>query len=150
MHYHQSPQARRWLYQAELLIGTPEGNDEQAVSRRSALDEAAVAMVVQALQHFVIELVTLPPANAPAWPEVLALLPEGCAERERLQATLIHPEGELHGLHLACCAWQAGQPLPPRKSTQMIASSTASLPLDESILTLKRLMHALRESAQQW
>lgn len=143
-------QARRWLYQAELLVALPAGHDEQAIARRRALDEAAVAMVVQALQGFVIELVTLPPAQVPAWPDVLALLPEGCAERERLQSVLVSPDGELYRLHLACCAWQTGQPLPQRKPAQMIASSGRSLPLDEGISRLKQLMQALRESAQQW
>lgn len=141
---------RRWLYQAQLLAAMASEHEALSMAQQQSLRDAAMAMVARALQGFVVELTAVPPVEVPAWPEVLTLLPEGCAERQRLKRALLDPEGELHVLHTACSAWQSGAPVPPFASDTMIASTSTRLTLSDALEGLKKLMDTLRESAQQW
>ncbi|UYG06262.1 DUF6586 family protein [Halomonas sp. M4R1S46] len=144
------------LYQAELLLAVPPGDDEHREARRMAGEEGALALLELALESLLREVTEHAALERHDWRELLD--PEGTplAELERLRSLAARPEswlarllGRLEALHgsegAARRASGAAQGL-------IAVGSAAALheELRDCLAEAKREIAALRETSEEW
>lgn len=103
-----TPRARtnQLLYQAELLLALPSGDDEHAEARRMAAEEGSLALAELALQSLLREVTEHAHLERHDWRELLGPEGAGIAELHRLRELAARPDswlawltGKLEALH---------------------------------------------------
>ncbi|CAM3567977.1 DUF6586 family protein [Halomonas lysinitropha] len=83
------------LYQAELLLALPAGDDEHAEARRMAVEEGSLALVELALESMLREVTELANLERHDWRELLGSEGAGIAELHRLRELAARPDSWL-------------------------------------------------------
>ncbi|MGM0534732.1 MAG: DUF6586 family protein [Pseudomonadota bacterium] len=144
------------LYQAELLLDTPPGDDEHAEARRMAAEEGSLALVELALQSLLREVTELANLERHEWRELLGADGAGIAELQRLRELAARPDswlawliGRLEGLH-------SSDGVARRRSgaaAGLIAVGSGAALGDElrwCLTEAKAELAALRETSEEW
>ncbi|KTG25952.1 MAG: hypothetical protein HRT78_01540 [Halomonas sp.] len=152
-----SPRSRtnQLLYQAELLVGLPVGDDEHSPARRMAIEESALALFELALGSLLKEVTEHARLNSHDWRELLASDGPDVAELQRLRDAMQQPEswlywlvGQLEKLHSDDGAARRAVQNP---STIAVGSQlTLAEQLLENLQAAKRDIASLRETSQEW
>lgn len=152
-----SPRARtnQLLYQAELLLEVPPGNDEHREARRMATEEGALALLELALESLLREVTEHAQLAHHGWRELLGPEGAGIAELHRLRELATRPESWLARLLARLEALHDSDGVARRTTaTQGIIAvgSTAALgeELRDCVREAKREIAALRETSQEW
>jgi|TARA_R100001039_G_scaffold20679_3_gene12605 hypothetical protein len=152
-----SPRSRtnQLLYQAELLVGLPVGDDEHAPVRQMAIEESALALFELALGSLLKEVTEHARLNSHDWRELLASDGPDVAELQRLRDAMQQPEswlywlvGQLEKLHS-----DDGAARRAVQNPSMIAVGsqlTLAEQLLENLQAAKRDIASLRETSQEW
>ncbi|WP_445000991.1 DUF6586 family protein [Halomonas mongoliensis] len=153
-----TPRARtnQLLYQAELLLGTPCGEDEHAEARRMAAEEGALALTELALESLLREVTEHARLPAHPWRELLG--PEGAeiAELHRLRELAAQPGSWLGWLITRLEALHSSEGAARRRSgaaAGLIAMGSAAALGEElhgCLQAAKAEVAALRETSQEW
>lgn len=143
------------LYQAELLLDTPVGEDEHAVSRRLALEEGGLALLELALNSALRELTEHAMLERHDWRELLVDDVQRLAELERLRelaqrdgswlAILLQRLGALHDAE--------GAARREASSSSLIATAERTSLADElrwCVREFKAELSAMRETSFEW
>lgn len=143
------------LYQAELMIGLPVGDDEHAPARQGALEEGALALFELALASLLKEVTEHARLPSHDWQRLLASDGPALAELQRLRDELQRPDswlawlvGQLEKLH-----GDEGAARRQVHNPAMIAvGAQASLgeQLLEHLQAAKREIAMLRETSVEW
>lgn len=152
-----SPRSRtnQLLYQAELLLSMPIGEDEHSQARQMALEESALALFELALVSLLREVTEHARLESHAWRELLASDGPQLAELQRLRDVMDEPDSwlgflvnkleQLHGSEGAARRMQA--------NPAMIALGSQADPAAQLLACLeaaKREIAALRETSLEW
>lgn len=143
------------LYQAELLISMPTGNDEHAQSRQMAIEESALALFEMALTSLLREVTEHARLIEHRWYQLLAEDGPDLAELQRLRDLKAQPESWLNWLSAQLERLHSDEGA-ARRSVQnpaMIAldsQSDARQQLLDNLLAAKREIAALRETSFEW
>ncbi|WP_129138728.1 DUF6586 family protein [Modicisalibacter coralii] len=142
------------LYQAELLLEAPVGDDEHAVARRMAQEEGALATLGLALDATLRELTEHAALARHDWRELLGPQAEGVAELRRLRALREDPESWLAGLcqRLDALAGVDGVARRERSESLIVAADRIALgdELRGFLRAFKAELTALRETSFEW
>jgi len=144
------------LYQAELLLTLPAGDDEHAQARRMALEEGSLALAELALQSMLRDVTELANLERHEWRELLGPQGAGIAELHRLRELAARPDswlawliGKLEALH--------GNDGVARRTTgaaQGLIAVGSSAALGDELQTClaeaKAEIAALRETSEEW
>ncbi len=153
-----TPRARtnQLLYQAELLLTLPAGDDEHAEARRMAGEEGALAMLELALESLLREVTEHALLDRHDWRELLAPDGEPLAELERLRSLVQRPDSWLARLVARVEALHTSDGVARRASGAsqgLIAVGSAAALGDELrdvIAAAKREIAALRQTSEEW
>lgn len=143
------------LYQAELLVGLPVGDDEHSPARQMAIEESALALFELALGSLLKEVTEHARLTNHEWRALLASDGPDVAELQRLRDAMHQPE---HWLH-----WLVGQ-LDKLHSDEGAARRTVHNPamiavgsqrslaeqLLENLAAAKQEIASLRETSEEW
>lgn len=152
-----SPRSRtnQLLYQAELLVGLPAGDDEHAPVRQMAIEESALALFELALNAMLREVCEHARLETHAWQQLLASDGPDIAELQRLRDLIGQPDSWLCWLTAQLERLHSSEGAAKRRvdNPSMIAvASQASF--SEQLLThiaaAKQEIAALRETSQEW
>ncbi|MGM0984759.1 MAG: DUF6586 family protein [Pseudomonadota bacterium] len=144
------------LYQAELLLALPAGDDEHAQARRMAAEEGSLALVELALESMLREVTELANLERHDWRELLGPEGAGIAELHRLRELAARPDswlawliGKLESLH--------GSDGVARRTTgaaQGLIAVGSGAALGEELrwclAEAKAEIAALRETSEEW
>ncbi|WP_136247612.1 DUF6586 family protein [Halomonas borealis] len=153
-----TPRARtnQLLYQAELLLATPGGDDEHAEARRMAAEEGALAMFELALESLLREVTEHAGLERHDWRELLAPEGESLAELERLRGLVQRPDSWLARLLSRFQALHGSEGVARRTSGAaqgLIAVGSAAALGDElrdCLAAAKREITELRQTSEEW
>ena len=152
-----SPGARtnQLLYQAELLLQVPAGDDEHAEARRMATEEGALALTELALQALLREVTEHARLSSYDWRELLGPEGAGIAELQRLRELAAREGSWLHWLiaRLAALHGDEGAARRGRGGAGLIAvggSAELGQALDDCLRQAKAEIAALRQTSQEW
>ena len=143
------------LYQAELLITVPPGDDEHAASRQMALEEGALALFELALVSLLREVTEHARLDEQRWRVLLAQDGPALAELQRLRDLKEQPDSWLYWLTMQLERLHSSDGV-ARRSVQgaaMIAvGSQVELrqQLRDNLLAAKGEIGALRETSMEW
>lgn len=153
-----TPRARtnQLLYQAELLLEMPAGDDEHREARRMATEEGSLALLELALESLLREVTEHAQLARHDWRELLG--PDGAdiAELRRLRELAARPESWLAWLLARLEALHDSDGVARRTSTAaqgVIAVGSAAALGDElrdCVRQAKRELAALRETSEEW
>ena len=143
------------LYQAELLVTMPTGNDEHAQSRQMALEESALALFELALESLLREVTEHARLDEHRWRVLLAKDGPALAELQRLRDLKDQPESWLNWLAVQLERLHSDDGAARRtvQNPAMIAvGSQIGLrqQLLDNLLAAKREIGALRETSLEW
>ncbi|MDZ7852516.1 MAG: DUF6586 family protein [Halomonas sp.] len=144
------------LYQADLLLALPAGDDEHAAARRMAAEEGSLALVELALESMLREVTELANLERHDWRELLGPEGAGIAELHRLRELAARPDSWLCWLIGKLEALHGSDGVARRTSgaaSGLIAvGSTASLgdELRWCLAEAKAEIAALRETSEEW
>ncbi|WP_163560085.1 DUF6586 family protein [Halomonas sp. NO4] len=144
------------LYQAELLLDVPPGDDEHAEARRMAAEEGALAMTELALESLLREVTEHARLEAHDWRELLGPQGAGIAELHRLRELAGRDGSWLAWLLVRLTALHEPDGVARRTGTVapgMIAVGSAAALADElrdCLAEAKAEIAALRETSQEW
>ncbi|MFQ3788216.1 DUF6586 family protein [Halomonas sp. A29] len=153
-----SPRARtnQLLYQAELILDIPPGEDEHAEARRMAAEESALALAELALESLLREVTEHARLERHDWRELLGPEGAGVAELHRLRELAVRPESwlgwllqRLEALHDSGGVARRRNPSQPG----LIAVGSGAALGDELRACLheaKREIASLRETSEEW
>ncbi|MGO3668679.1 MAG: DUF6586 family protein [Vreelandella alkaliphila] len=152
-----SPRSRtnQLLYQAELLVGLPTGNDEHTQARQMAIEESALALFELALNSLLKEVTEHARLNEHGWQVLLNEKGPAVAELQRLRDMLQQPDSWLHWLvgQIEKLHSDEGASKRAVQNPSMIAVGS-QVSVAEQLLTnlhaAKRDIAALRETSQEW
>ncbi|MBE0487473.1 MAG: hypothetical protein IBX53_00210 [Halomonas sp.] len=153
-----TPRARtnQLLYQAELLLDTPEGGDEHAEARRMAAEEGALALAELALESLLREVTEHARLERHAWRELLGAEGAGIAELHRLRELAARPDSWLAWLVGRLETLHSSEGVARRRSgaaAGLIAVGSGAALGDElrwCLAEAKAELAALRETSQEW
>ncbi len=150
-----SGRTNQLLYQAELLLAMPCGEDDRAPVRRMALEEGALALSELCLESFLREITEHARLPTHAWRELLAPHGPAVAELGRLRDLLAQPESWLAWLtqRLEQLHAEEGAARRPTQNPGMIAvggNHDLGEALSDCLAQAKREIAALRETSQEW
>ncbi|NIC04431.1 DUF6586 family protein [Billgrantia bachuensis] len=153
-----SPRARtnQLLYQAELILDIPPGNDEHGEARRMASEEAALALTELALESLLREVTEHAQLERHDWRELLDAEGSGIAELHRLRELAMRPESWLCWLlqrfdALHDSAGVARRRNPAQQGLIAVGSSAAlGDELRACLREAKREIASLRETSEEW
>ncbi|MGM0833980.1 MAG: DUF6586 family protein [Pseudomonadota bacterium] len=152
-----SPRSRtnQLLYQVELLVGLPSGDDEHAQARQIAIEESALALFELALNSLLKEVTEHARLNEHDWKALLDERGPAVAELQRLRDTMRQPDswlnwliGQVEKLHSDNGAGQRTVQNP-----SMIAVGSQTTLANQLLANLTAAKHdiaALRETSQEW
>ncbi|RAR61427.1 hypothetical protein BCL93_10524 [Onishia taeanensis] len=150
-----SGRTNQLLYQAELLLAVPAGDDEHAVSRRMAVEEGALALLELALNSALRELTEHARLPRHDWRELLVTDARPVAELTQLAELATQPDSwlawllsrleTLHGVDGAARREEAN-PMTIAVAGQRLLGEELSGCLVEFKTTLARL----RETSVEW
>lgn len=143
------------LYQAELLLQVPAGDDEHAEARRMAAEEGALALVELALQSLLREVTEHARLPGHDWRELLGREGGGIAELQRLRDLAAREGSWLHWLVARLEALHGDDGAARRRGAAagLIAvggSGELGSGLDDCLRQAKAEIAALRETSQEW
>ncbi|MFO8045695.1 MAG: DUF6586 family protein [Halomonas sp.] len=144
------------LYQAELLLELPGGDDEHAETRRMAAEEGALALLELALQSMLREVTEHARLERHEWRELLGADGAGIAELHRLRALVAQPDSWLSWLVGRLEALHSSEGVARRRSgaaAGLIAVGSGAALGDELCWCLaeaKAELASLRETSQEW
>lgn len=144
------------LYQAELLLDTPPGDDEHAEARRMAAEEGALALAELALQSLLREVTEHARLERHAWRELLGPEGAGIAELHRLRELAARPDSWLAWLVGRLEALHSSDGVARRRSgaaAGLIAVGSGAALGDElrwCLAEAKAEIAALRETSEEW
>lgn len=144
------------LYQAELLLDTPPGDDEHAEARRMAAEEGALALIELALQSLLREVTEHAALERHDWRELLGPEGAGIAELHRLRELAGRPDSWLAWLMARLEALHGSDGVARRRtgaaSGLIAVGGTTSLgdELRARLGEAKVEIAALRETSQEW
>lgn len=143
------------LYQAELLLDTPAGDDEHAVARRLALEEGALALLELALNSALRELTEHAGLARHDWRELLLDEARRLAELERMRELAQREQSWLALLlkHLQALHGEEGAARRESSSPALIATAERMTLLDElrgCVQEFKTELAAMRETSFEW
>jgi len=143
------------LYQAELLVTIPPGDDEHAAARQMALEESALALFELALSSLLREVTEHARLDEQRWQVLLAHDGPALAELQRLRDLKEQPESWLNWLTMQLERLHSSDGVARRavQNSAMIAvGSQVALrhELLENLLAAKREISALRETSLEW
>ncbi|MCE8014701.1 hypothetical protein HOP62_01260 [Halomonas sp. MCCC 1A17488] len=153
-----SPRARtnQLLYQAELLLAVPPGEDEHAEARRMATEEAALALTELALESLLREVTEHARLERHDWRDLLGAEGAGIAELHRLRELAMRPESWLGWLLQRIEALHASEGVARRRNSSqqgLIAVGSGAALGDELRACLREAkseIAALRETSEEW
>ncbi|MGO3055700.1 DUF6586 family protein [Halomonas sp. AOP43-A1-21] len=143
------------LYQAELLVSMPIGEDEHAPARQMALEESALALFELALTSLLKEVTEHARLEHHVWQELLASNGPPLAELQRLRDLMREPEGWLYWLTQKLEQLHSSDGAARRAvaNPAMIAVGRQASLHEELLMHLqaaKLEIAALRETSQEW
>ncbi|TFH88139.1 hypothetical protein EQG41_04345 [Billgrantia azerbaijanica] len=144
------------LYQAELLLEMPPGDDEHAEARRMAVEEGALAMAELALESLLREVTEHARLDRHDWRELLGPDGAGIAELHRLRELAGRDGSWLAWLLARLAALHEPDGVARRSSGAaqgLIAVGSGAALADELRWCLgeaKAELAALRETSQEW
>ncbi|WP_254277274.1 DUF6586 family protein [Halomonas sp. 3H] len=144
------------LYQAELLLDTPPGDDEHAEARRMAAEEGALALAELALQSLLREVTEHARLERHEWRELLGAEGAGIAELHRLRELAARPDSWLAWLIGRLEALHSSDGVARRRSgaaAGLIAVGSGVALGDElrwCLAEAKAELAALRETSEEW
>ncbi|MCL7930039.1 DUF6586 family protein [Halomonas llamarensis] len=143
------------LYQAELLITTPVADDEEATSRKMALEESALALMELALESHLKEVTEHARLAEHRWPLLLAADGPAVAELLRLRDLAGDADSWLGWLifQLDRLHSNEGAAKRPTHNSSMIALGSQAAFADELMACIKNAkaeIAALRETSEEW
>lgn len=143
------------LYQAELLVMLPSGDDEHAPSRQMALEESALAHFELALESLLREVTEHARLNEHHWRVLLAQDGPALAELQRLRDLKAQPESWLNWLvvQLERLHSDDGAARRTTHNPAMIAVGNQTglrQQLLDNLQAAKREIGALRETSLEW
>lgn len=142
------------LHHAELLLAQEGGSDEQAMARRMALEEAALATLELALESLLREVTEHTNRTLEGWRAWFEATDVQVAELERLRALADREESWLDVLLKQLAALHADSGAASRRQiTGLIASGQAPDLADQlrwCHREFKALLPDLREGSQEW
>ena len=153
-----TPKARtnQLLYQAELMLDLPPGDDEHAEARRMAAEESALALTELALESLLREITEHARLERHDWRELLGEEGADIAELQRLREQAACPETWLGWLLLRLDALHDSAGVARRRHPAhpglIAVGSSAALgdELKACLQQAKREIAALRETSQEW
>ncbi|MDR5899653.1 hypothetical protein QC823_11725 [Halomonas vilamensis] len=152
-----TPRARtnQLLYQAELLITTTVADDEDATSRKMALEESALALMELALESHLKEVTEHARLVEYRWPLLLAADGPAVAELQRLRDLAADVDSWLGWLifQLERLHSSEGASKRPTHNPSMIALGSQAAFADEMLACInsaKNEIAALRETSEEW
>ncbi|WP_110690909.1 DUF6586 family protein [Salinicola endophyticus] len=153
------------LYQAELLLALPAGDDEHAPARRMALEEGALGQLGLAFEALLREVTTHAPGGAPDWRTWLdaAGQPQAggdaaargeIAELVWLETLAARPESWLALLLARLVALQSDEGAARRGGSPGLITRAGATPLGDELCwcleEFKALLPSLRQGSQEW
>ncbi|GHE19862.1 DUF6586 family protein [Halomonas urumqiensis] len=144
------------LYQAELLLNTPAGNDEHAEARRMAGEEGALALAELALESLLREVTEHALLGSHDWRELLGPQGAGIAELQRLRELAQRPDSWLGWLIVKLDALHGsdGAARLSRGGVQGLIAVGSGAALAEELAwclaDAKRDIASLRETSEEW
>ncbi|TVP50801.1 MAG: hypothetical protein EA345_04100 [Halomonas sp.] len=143
------------LYQAELLVTLPSGDDEHALSRKMALEEGALALFELALESLLREVTTHARLDESRWRVLLAEEGPALAELQRLRDLKSQPESWLNWLAVQLERLHSDDGAARRavQNPAMIAVGSQSdlrQQLLDNLQAAKREIGDLRETSLEW
>lgn len=152
-----TPRARtnQLLYQAELLLALPAGDDEHAVARRMAAEEGGLALLELALESLLREVTEHAHLERHDWRELLGPEGAGIAELHRLRELAARPDSWLSRLLARLEALHGPDGAARRRPSNpgvIAVGGGASLAekLGDCVREAKRELAALRETSEEW
>ncbi|MDT8878472.1 DUF6586 family protein [Halomonas saccharevitans] len=152
-----TPRARtnQLLYQAELLLDMPAGDDEHAEARRMAAEEGGLALLELALESLLREVTEHAHLERHDWRELLGPEGAGIAELHRLRELAARPDSWLSGLLARFEALHGSDGVARRRPSNpglIAVGGAASLneELSDCVREAKRETAALRETSEEW
>lgn len=143
------------LYQAELLVSMPHGDDEHAAARQMALEEGALALFELALSSLLREVTEHARLDERRWQVLLAHDGPALAELQRLRDLKEQPESWLNWLTMQLERLHSSDGA-ARRSVQnpamiaVVSQVALRQQLLENLLAAKREIGALRETSMEW
>lgn len=144
------------LYQAELLLALPAGDDEHAEARRMAVEEGSLALFELALQSLLREVTEHAQLARHDWRELLGPEGVGIAELHRLRELAAREDswlawliGKLEALHGSDGVARRGT----GAARGLIAVGSGAALGDElraCLAAAKAEIAALRETSEEW
>lgn len=150
-----NPAARtnQLLYQVELLLEQSVGNDEHAVARRMALEEAALGQLELALDALLREVTGHAEVTHDGWRAWLSST-VNVAELERLRGLASAPESWLAVLLTRLEALHGDDGAARREARRDLIASASAPPLGDQLgwfhREFKALLPSLREGSLEW
>ncbi len=152
-----SPRSRtnQLLYQAELLVGLPTGDDEHAYARQAAIEESALALFELALNSLLKEVTEHARLDDHDWQRLLANDGPAVAELQRLRDAMQQHDSWLYWLvaQLEKLHSDEGAARRTVQNPAMIAIGS-QMTLAEQLLgnltAAKQDIASLRETSQEW
>ncbi|KXS37042.1 MAG: hypothetical protein AWU55_2698 [Halomonadaceae bacterium T82-2] len=142
------------LYQAELLLGMPEGDDEHAPARRMAREEGALALLGLALDAALRELTEHAALAHHDWRELLGAQGENVAELHRLRELREDPQSWLGHLCAQLDALESAEGVARREADASLIAIADRRPLGDDlsagIQAFKAELARLRETSFEW
>jgi len=142
------------LYQAELLLDMPAGDDEHAPARRMAREEGALALLGLALNAALRELTEHAALANHDWRDLLGAEGESVAELQRLRALRADPQSWLGQLCAQLEALESAEGAARREVDASLIAIADRRPLGEElqagIRAFKAELARLRETSVEW
>ncbi|MGC3871939.1 DUF6586 family protein [Halomonas sp. GXIMD04776] len=153
------------IYQAELLLEVPAGDDEHAVARRMACEEGALALLELALDAALREITEHARLTRHDWRELLIEKDEdngkakgdsndGIAELERLRELAAEPGTWLNVLIVRLEALQSVEGVARREAGSSLIVAADRIALGDELRwclkKFKALLLELRETSIEW
>lgn len=143
------------LYQAELLITTPIADDEEAASRKMALEESALALMELALESHLKEVTEHARLAEHRWRLLLAADGPALAELQRLRDLASDADSWLGWLIFQLDRLHSNEGAVKRltHNPSMIALGSQATFADELMACIKSAkaeIAALRETSEEW
>ena len=142
------------IYQAELLLDLPAGEDEHAVSRRMALEEGALALLQLALEAALREVTEHARLTRHDWRELLQEEGEPIAELERLRELAARPGSWLAVLIVRLDALGDVEGAARRDAGRSLIAAADRVALGDELRwcleEFRALLGELRETSVEW
>lgn len=152
----QRSRTNQLLYQAELLLEIPAGDDEHREARRMAVEEGALALFELALESLLREVTEHALLAHHDWRELLGSRGAGIAELQRLRELVTRPDSWLAWLVARLEALHDSEGVARRATGAaqgLIAVGSRAALADELRWCLgeaKAEIAALRETSEEW